>query len=70
MAPETPFFGGVAVLRGPLFVNTCGNAIGSCAPDFALIRKNWPRLPTTVRCCRRFTHRENLSVALADPVVA
>jgi len=32
-----PFFGIVAVLRGSLFVNTCGNAIGSYAQDFVLI---------------------------------
>jgi len=34
----THFFRVVAVLRGPLFVNTCGNAINSCAQDFPLIQ--------------------------------
>ena len=49
LTPETPFFGVVAVLRGPLFVNTCGHAIGSCAQDFALILcfEGWGRAGMT-----------------------
>ncbi|MEY4186197.1 MAG: hypothetical protein RIT02_1231 [Planctomycetota bacterium] len=63
LTPEPPpFFGVVAVLRGPLFVNTCGHAIGRCAQDFALILfhevlrqdrqrrySNWPCQPS-LRC--------------------
>jgi hypothetical protein len=34
-----PRFGSVSVLRGPLFVNTCGNATCNRAQDFELIKK-------------------------------
>ena len=34
-----PRFGIVSVLRGPLFVNTCGNATCNRAQDFELIKK-------------------------------
>ena len=36
----TPLSTVVAILRGPLVVNTSGNAIGSPAQDFALIRRS------------------------------